>query len=95
MASVGPGPSSAPFPSLARKPSRASISPLGSFGPASGSQHIRSGSLASAPGTGSSGRSEAKKAQNQAEFGKYTEDEEDYEDVVGKPNVTCELYFFV
>jgi len=96
MASVGPGPSSAPLPSLSRKPSRASISPLGSFGPASGSQHIRSGSLASAPGTGtgSFGRSEAKKAQNQAEFGKYTEDEEeDYEDVFGKPNATCELSF--
>jgi hypothetical protein len=73
-----------------------SISPLGSFGPASGSQHIHSGSLASAPGTGtgSFGRSEAKKAQNQAEFGKYTEDEEeDYEDVFGKPKATCELYF--
>jgi len=72
------------------------ISPLGSFGPASGSQHIRSGSLASAPGTGtgSFGRAEAKKAQNQAEFGKYTEDEEeDYEDVFGKPNATCELSF--
>lgn len=57
---------------------------------------MRSGSLASAPGagTGSFGRSEAKKAQNQAEFGKYTEDEEeDYEDVFGKPNATCELSF--
>ena len=30
--------------------------------------------------------------QNQTEFGKYTEDdEEDYEDVFGKPNATCEL----
>ena len=96
VASVGPGPLSAPLPSLTRKPSRASISPLGSFGPASGSQHIRSGSLASAPGSGSGsfGRVEAKKAQNQAEFGKYTEDEEeDYEDVFGKPNATCELSF--
>lgn len=96
MASVGPGPLSAPLPSLSRKSSRASISPLGSFGPASGSQHIRSGSLASAPGTGtgSFGRGEAKKAQNQAEFGKYAEDEEeDYEDVFGKPNATCELSF--
>jgi hypothetical protein len=55
---------------------------------------MRSSSLASAPGTGSGsfGRAEAKKAQNQAEFGKYTEDEEeDYEDVFGKPNATCEL----
>jgi hypothetical protein len=52
--------------------------------------------VASAPGTGtgSFGRADAKKAQNQAEFGKYTEDdEEDYDDVFGKPNATCELTF--
>lgn len=54
--------------------------------------------MASAPiaqgnGTGGSfGRAEAKKAQNQAEFGKYAEDdEEDYEDVFGKLNATCEF----
>ena len=41
---------------------------------------------------GSFGRVEAKKLQNQAEFGKYTEDDdEDYEDVFGKPNGTGEF----
>ncbi|KAF8955254.1 hypothetical protein BDZ97DRAFT_1674389 [Flammula alnicola] len=43
---------------------------------------------------GSFGRAEAKKAQNQAEFGKYAEDdEEDYEDVFGKVNATCKFSF--
>ncbi|PPQ99462.1 hypothetical protein CVT26_014278 [Gymnopilus dilepis] len=58
-ASASPAPLSAPLPGLSRKPSRPSISPLGSLGPASGSGssynhghgygHTRSGSLASAP----------------------------------------------
>ncbi|KDR82414.1 hypothetical protein GALMADRAFT_220413 [Galerina marginata CBS 339.88] len=89
-AAAGPAPLSAPLPSLSRKPSRPSINPLGSLGPTSGS-HTRSGSLVSAPlgSSGSFGRDEAKKLQNQAEFGKYTEDdEEDYEDVFGKPNAS-------
>ncbi|KAF8957280.1 hypothetical protein BDZ97DRAFT_1924766 [Flammula alnicola] len=89
-AAAGPGPVSAPLPGLSRKASRPSISPLGSLGPSSGS-HSRSASLASAPiaNAGSFGRAEAKKAQNQAEFGKYAEDdEEDYEDVFGKVNAT-------
>ncbi|KAF8158498.1 hypothetical protein B0H34DRAFT_709124 [Crassisporium funariophilum] len=91
--SAGPGPLSAPLPSLSRKASRPSISPLGTIGPSSGASsatHVRSGSLATPLGSaGSFGRAEAKKVQNQAEFGKYTEDdEEDYEDVFGKPNAT-------
>ena len=91
LSNVAPGPVSAPLPSLSRKPSRPSISPLGSIGPSSASSytHSRTGSLAT---PGSFGHAEAKKLQNQTEFGKYTEDdEEDYEDVFGKPNATCEL----
>ena len=38
-------------------------------------------------GTGSLGRSESRRAQSQTEFEKYTEDDdENYEDVFGKPN---------
>ena len=91
LSNVAPGPVSAPLPSLSRKSSRPSISPLGSLGPSSASSysHSRTGSLAT---PGSFGHAEAKKLQNQTEFGKYTEDdEEDYEDVFGKPNATCEL----
>ena len=95
LSNIAPGPLSAPIPSLSRKSSRPSISPLGSFGPSSASSysHSRSGSLATPLGsTGSFGQAEAKKLQNQTEFGKYTEDdEEDYEDVFGKPNATCKL----
>jgi len=95
LSTIAPGPLSAPLPSLSRKPSRPSISPLGSLGPSSASthSHSRSGSLATPLGNaGSFGHAEAKKLQNQTEFGKYTEDdEEDYEDVFGKPNATCKL----
>ena len=83
-AAAGPAPLSAPLPGLVRKPSRPSINTFDN-------QYARGGSLASAPGGGSFGRNEAKKAQSQAEFGKYAEaDEEDYEDVFGKVNATCE-----
>jgi hypothetical protein len=94
LSNITPGPLSAPLPSLSRKPSRPSISPLGSLGPSSASSysHSRSGSLATPGSAGSFGQAEAKKLQNQTEFGKYTEDdEEDYDDVFGKPNATCEL----
>jgi hypothetical protein len=38
---------------------------------------------------GSVGRAEARRVLNEAEFGKYAEeDDEDYEDVFGKPNGT-------
>lgn len=44
---------------------------------------------------GSVGRAEARRIQNVAEFGKYAEDDdEDYEDVFGKPNGTSELDLF-
>ncbi|KAF8809187.1 hypothetical protein BYT27DRAFT_7210196 [Phlegmacium glaucopus] len=91
LSTTAPGPLSAPLPSLSRKPSRSSISPLGSLGPsASSHSHSRSGSLATPLGSaGSFGHAEAKKLQNQTGFGKYAEDdEEDYEDVFGKPNAT-------
>ena len=95
LSSTAPGPLSAPLPSLTRKPSRPSISPLGSLGPSftSSHSHSRSSSLATPLGSaGSFGRADAKKLQNQTEFGKYTEnDEENYEDVFGKPNAACEL----
>ena len=93
LSSIAPGPLSAPLPSLSRKSSRPSISPLGSLGPSFSHSHSRSGSLAAPLGSaGSFGHAEAKKLQNQTEFGKYTEDdEEDYEDVFGKPNATCAL----
>ena len=95
LSNTASGPLSAPLPGLSRKPSRPSISPLGSLGPSSASSysHSRSGSLTTPAGSsGSFGYAEAKKLQNQTEFGKYTEDdEEDYEDVFGKPNATCEL----
>ncbi|KAF9005467.1 hypothetical protein BDQ17DRAFT_1353150 [Cyathus striatus] len=61
--------------------SRSSLSPVP--GPSGTPGHSRSGSFAS----GSFGRAEAKKVRH--EFGKYTEDdEEDYEDVFGKPSGT-------
>ncbi|KAF4617839.1 hypothetical protein D9613_005703 [Agrocybe pediades] len=81
---VAPGPLSAPLPSLSRKPSRQTISPLGSLGHASGSARA-----------GSFGKAEAQKvvgaasSSNAPEIDKYAEeDDEDYEDVFGKPNAT-------
>ncbi|KAJ7605514.1 hypothetical protein DFH06DRAFT_1067851 [Mycena polygramma] len=54
-------------------------------------QHSRSSSFAgTSVGIGGSvGRAEARRVLNEAEFGKYAEeDDEDYEDVFGKPNGT-------
>ncbi|KAF8073920.1 hypothetical protein FPV67DRAFT_1479798 [Lyophyllum atratum] len=95
LAPTGPGPLSAPLPSLTRKPSRPALNPItapstASFGPASAvpqGSHSRSSSLAATPNSGGSfGRAEARRIQNQT-FGKYTEeDDEDYEDVFGKLN---------
>lgn len=91
------GPMSAPLPSLSRKSSRPSISPRGTLASSSGSGvvtpvstgHHRSNSFAN----GSLGKADFQKQQ--AEFGKYAEDEEeDYEDVFGKPNASCEYANF-
>jgi hypothetical protein len=90
------GPLSAPLPSLSRKASRSAISPITppgapSFGPtANRTTHTRSSSFVgtgSSGSNGSFGRSEARRINSQTEFDKYTEeDDEDYEDVFGKPN---------
>ena len=103
LATVNQGPMSAPLPSLSKKSPRPSISPRGTLGHSSGSSaatpvsatsstagHTRSASFAS----GSMGRAELQKQQ--AEFGKYAEDdEEDYDDVFGKPNASCECDGFI
>ncbi|KAJ7243744.1 hypothetical protein C8J57DRAFT_60548 [Mycena rebaudengoi] len=69
----------------------------GSLSPAPGSvrrlAHSRSSSFAGTGGNvgigGSVGRAEARRVLNETEFGKYAEDDdEDYEDVFGKPNGT-------
>ena len=93
-----PGPMSAPLPSLSRKPSRPSLSPAGSNGPPPGSlrSHSRSSSFvgSGSSGSGSFGRSEAKRVTSSHEFDKYAEeDDEDYDDVFGKANGASELIF--
>ncbi|KAG6828575.1 hypothetical protein H0H92_007505 [Tricholoma furcatifolium] len=94
LASNVPGPLSAPLPTLARKPSRPGLNTINatavpSLGPSSAlpqGSHSRSPSFSTTPNTGSFGRSEARRVQNET-FGKYTEDDdEDYDDVFGKPN---------
>ena len=92
--SGSPGPSSAPLPGLSRKASRPSLNLVnasggGSFGPPpTRSGHSRTSSVT--PGSvanGSFGRSDARRNNSPSEFDKYTEDdEEDYDDVFGKPN---------
>jgi hypothetical protein len=93
--SGSPGPLSAPVLSLSRKASRSAISPASTpgapFGPASSRPaHSRSASLvapSSSGNNGSFGPSDARRISSQTEFDKYTEeDDEDYEDVFGKPN---------
>ncbi|KIJ62679.1 hypothetical protein HYDPIDRAFT_30272 [Hydnomerulius pinastri MD-312] len=84
-----PGPMSAPLPGLSRKPSRPSLSPVGPNGPPHGSMrsHSRSSSFvgSGSSGSGSFGRSEAKRVASSNEFDKYAEeDDEDYDDVFGK-----------
>jgi hypothetical protein len=91
---------SAPLPVLSRKSSRPSISPRGTLGYTSGSGAVTPVSATSTPGSapghtrsssfagGSFGKAEFHKQQ--AEFGKYAEDdEEDYDDVFAKPSNTC------
>ena len=96
---ASPSPMSAPLPGLQKKSSRQNLnliypSSSSPFGPSPASAlvtHTRSASLAgSIGGGGSFGRAEARKLQNQTEFGKYAEDDdENYEDVFGKLNGTC------
>ncbi|KIM52300.1 hypothetical protein SCLCIDRAFT_1223881 [Scleroderma citrinum Foug A] len=82
-----PGPKSAPLPGLARKASRSSINTVGQNGQPSGHtrSHSRSSSFVGSNGSGSFGRSEARRAASSHEFDKYTEeDNEDYDDIFGK-----------
>ncbi len=81
--SVSPAPLSAPLPNLARKSSRPAL--------VNGAQRSVSS------GAGSFGRADAKKAQSTGDlekFDKYAEeDDEDYEDVFGKPNGSSEYEY--
>ncbi|EGN91709.1 hypothetical protein SERLA73DRAFT_173393 [Serpula lacrymans var. lacrymans S7.3] len=95
LAPSSPGPMSAPLPGLSKKSSRPSLSPINpsggpSIGPASAVRtHSRSSSFvgSGSSGSGSFGRSEAKRIASQPEFDKYAEeDDEDYDDVFGKPS---------
>ncbi|KAG2060707.1 hypothetical protein BDR06DRAFT_948085 [Suillus hirtellus] len=94
LLSGSPGPMSAPLPSLSRKASRPSLSSISGMGlPPTGSirSHSRSSSFvgSSSSASGSFGRAEAKRAASHAEFGKYAEeDDEDYDDIFGKPGGT-------
>lgn len=96
---ASPPPMTAPLPGLQRKSSRQNInltsaSSASPFGPSPAPAlvtHSRSASLAGSIGSGGSfGRAEARRLQNQMEFGKYAEDDDDnYEDVFGKVNGTA------
>jgi hypothetical protein len=85
--------SSVAGPASATNP-RAANNNFGDTSPAPASlrlSHSRSSSFAgTSVGIGGSvGRAEARRVLNEAEFGKYAEeDDEDYEDVFGKPNGT-------
>jgi len=95
---ASPAPMSAPLLGLQRKSSRRGINVISGpsippFGPSPALglvTHSRSASLAGSIGSGGSfGRAEARRLHNQAEFGKYAEDDDDnYEDVFGKVNGT-------
>ncbi|KAI9507778.1 kinase-like protein [Russula earlei] len=95
LAPVSPGAKSAPLPDVnALGHSRAQSHPLNSVAPlppspftapASARSHSRSPSFAGSS-SGSFGKSDARRLASQ-EFNKYTEeDDEDYDDVFGKPN---------
>lgn len=83
-----PGPQTAPLPGLSHRPSRPSLNALVSPGPATSRGHTRSSSYAN-PSFGSGGRADARRLHSQPAFGKYAEtDDEDYDDIFGKPNST-------
>ncbi|KAF5360481.1 hypothetical protein D9756_004630 [Leucocoprinus leucothites] len=85
---VSPGPLSAPLPSLSKKSSRPSLGAIVNLNGGSNSNTQRS--TGSAGSGGSVGRADAKKAHSDLEgFDKYAEeDDEDYEELFGKPNGT-------
>ncbi len=103
LAPVSPSARSAPLPDVlnASGHSRTQSHPLNPVTPLSASlftaptsarSHSRSPSFAGSS-SGSLGRSEAQRLASQ-EFNKYAEDdEEDYDDVFGKPNGSCGCFF--
>lgn len=95
LSNATPGPLSAPLPAMSRKPSLPALTPITapaapSHGPASATPRTAHSRAASFGGpSGSFGKAEARRTQNQTEFEKYAEqNDEDYEDVFGKPNTT-------
>ncbi|KAI0060355.1 hypothetical protein BV25DRAFT_1917717 [Artomyces pyxidatus] len=88
LAPSSPGPKTAPLPELSHHQPKPSLSPMMASTAFPARSHSRSPSFAGS-GSGSMGRSEARRLQSQSEFGKYAEDDdEDYDDVFGKPNAT-------
>ena len=105
LAPPSPGPKTAPLPDIGvgRAPRQqspvlpssasASASPFMAPLPLSVRSHSRSPSLAGSA-SGSIGKSDARRLAN-SEFNKYAEDDdEDYDDVFGKPNGSCAWFFF-
>lgn len=103
LAPPSPGPKTAPLPDTAmgRAPQRqqspvlpASASPFVTAPSLSVRAHSRSPSLAGSS-SGSFGKSDTRRLAN-SEFNKYAEeDDEDYDDVFGKPNGSCAFFFVV
>ena len=103
LAPPSPGPKTAPLPDIGvgrtpRQPSpglpaSASASPFVAPLPLSVRSHSHSPSLAGSS-SGSIGKSDARRLAS-SEFNKYAEDDdEDYDDVFGKPNGSCACFFF-
>jgi hypothetical protein len=106
LAPVSPSAKSAPLPDVLNvtghsrtqsHPLNNPITPLSASpftAPTTARSHSRSPSFAGSS-SGSFGRSEARRLTSQ-EFNKYAEDDdEDYDDVFGKPNGSCAYLFFV
>lgn len=103
LAPISPSAKSAPLPDVLNPtghsrtqshPLNIPVTPLSALpftAPATARSHSRSPSFAGSS-SGSFGRSEAQKLTNQ-EFNKYAEDDdEDYDDVFGKPNGSCAFF---
>jgi hypothetical protein len=103
LAPPSPGPKTAPLPDIGvgraprqqspGLPASASASPFIAPLPLSVRSHSHSPSLAGSS-SGSIGKSDARRLAS-SEFNKYAEDDdEDYDDVFGKPNGSCAGFFF-
>ena len=100
LAPPSPGPKTAPLPDIgvgrAPLPSSASASPSPFMAPLplAVRSHSHSPSLGGSASGGSMGKSDARRLAS-SEFNKYAEDDdEDYDDVFGKPNGSCSRLFF-